>query len=80
MLPSIKYLSNIGAAHGKPLSYFFQEGELPNSEKNDLRCKKVKSLACLVSRFNWELGDFRACRRACDQMPLCRTVKTLIND
>lgn len=77
--PSLKYLSKIAEAHNKPLSFFFEDEELEPSKINDLRREKVKSLACLVSRFNWELTEFRACRRACDQMPLCRTIKVLVN-
>jgi len=76
--PSLKFLRKIAKAHGKPLSYFFQGGEIPSSKKSDLRRERVKTLACLISKYNWELSDFANCRRACEQMPLCRAIKVLV--
>jgi len=78
ILPSLKYLSNIAEAHNKPLSFFFQDGKPVAVEKKDRRNAKMKALACLLARWNWELTDFRACRRACEQMPLCRAIKVLV--
>lgn len=77
-LPSIKFLAKIAEAHGVELGYFFQDGEKADVRALDLRRTKVKTLACLISRFDWPLADFRACRRACEQMPLCRVIRVLI--
>jgi len=79
ILPSIKYLKNIATAFHKPLAYFFEGEQVVAVEKKDRRNEKVKALACLLARWNWELTDFRACRHACPQMPLCRIIKVVLN-
>lgn len=78
ILPSIKYLQKIGEAHGKPLAWFFQNGKPVELERKERRNAKIKALACLLGRWNWELTGFRVCRRACEQMPLCRAIKVLV--
>jgi len=77
-LPSLKFLTKIAKAHGKPLAYFFEGGKPIAVEKKDKRNAKIKGLACLLARWNWELTEFGACRRACEQMPLCRAIKVLV--
>lgn len=77
--PSLKFLSRIALAHGKPLSYFFEDSEKPDTRAADLRRSKVKTLICLVSRFDWRLADFRACRRACTAVAICKVVRTLVD-
>lgn len=77
--PSIKYLKNIGEAHGKPLSYFFEDRELEDRGKQEIRTARVQGLVCLLSRYNWELSDFRNCRRTCEHRSLCQTIRILLD-
>lgn len=79
--PSLKFLNRIAGTYRKDLSYFFQGGEeLKALDRIELRGKRVKALACLISQFQWDLREFRECGSFCEHQPFCRKVKLLIQE
>lgn len=73
--PSLKLLSRIAGAYGKPLSDFFEGGKVKLPGRIEAAGKRVKALACLINHFQWDLGEFRECESFCEHEAFCAKVK-----
>lgn len=79
--PSIKMLQRMGRAFNKPLSYWFEEDSEVEaiSGKVSKGALRMRALACLFAKYQWEEGRFSVCPVTCEiQDNLCGAVKALV--